>query len=84
MNEINAMSSSNSVADWDAVFKKGVRSKDGKYEGTVVGVSDEKVIFQHTPDKVVMLPKNKVETFDGNELILSVDSDEVRKHAISS
>jgi hypothetical protein len=32
------MSEPRAVVDWDAIFKKGVRAKDGKDVGIVVGV----------------------------------------------
>ena len=76
------MSQTRPVVDWDAIFKKGVRAKDGKDVGIVVGVSDQNVIIQKGVTKEVFLPKENVEGFDGNEVFLSVTSEELKKHEI--
>ena len=76
------MSQTRPVVDWDAIFKKGVRAKDGKDVGIVVGVSDQNVIIQKGVTKEVFLPKENVEGFDGNEVLLSVTSEELKKHEI--
>ena len=76
------MSQTRPVVDWDAIFKKGVRAKDGKDVGIVVGVSDQNVIIQKGVTKEAFLPKENIEGFDGNEVFLSVTSEELKKHEI--
>ena len=76
------MSQPSTVVDWDAIFKKGVRAKDGKDAGIVVGVSDQNIIIQKGVTREVILPKENVEGFDGNEVFLSVTSEELKRHEI--
>ena len=76
------MSQPRTVVDWDAIFKKGVRAKDGKDVGIVVGVSDQNIIIQKGVTREVILPKENVEGFDGNEVFLSVTSEELKRHEI--
>jgi hypothetical protein len=76
------MSEPTTVVDWDATFKKGVRAKDGKDVGIVVGVSDQNIIVQKGVTREVILPKENVEGFDGNEVFLNMPSEELRRHEI--
>lgn len=76
------MSEPTPVVDWDATFKKGVRSKDGRDVGIVVGVSDKCIFIQKGVTREVILPKEKVEGFDGNEVFLKVTSEELKRHEI--
>ena len=76
------MSKPTTVVDWDAIFKKGVRAKDGKDVGIVVGVSDQNIIVQKGVTREVILPKESVEGFDGNEVFLNMTSEELKRHEI--
>ena len=76
------MSESRAVVDWDAIFKKGVRAKDGKDVGIVVGVSDRNVIIRKVVTREVILPKENVEGFDGYEVFLNVTSEVLKRHEI--
>jgi len=76
------MSESRAVVDWDAIFKKGVRAKDRKDVGIVVGVSDRNVIIQKGVTREVILPKENVDGFDGHEVFLNVTSEELKRHEI--
>ena len=76
------MSESRAVVDWNAIFKKGVRTKDGKNAGIVVGVSDANIIIQKGVTREVILPKENVQGFDGHELFLNVTGEELKRHEI--
>ena len=76
------MSEPTAVVDWDAIFKKGVRTSDGKDAGIVVGVSDENIIIQKGVTKEVIISKKNVEGFDGHEVFLNITSDELKRHEI--
>jgi hypothetical protein len=68
------------VVDWDATFKKGVRTQDGQDAGIVVGVSSGYVIVQKGVTRELLIPKHKVEGFDGNELTLSIPKQDLKKY----
>jgi hypothetical protein len=55
------------MVDSDAMFKKGVRTKDGVGVGVVVKVHDDTIAIQNTPRKEYIIPKETVEGIDGNE-----------------
>ena len=74
------MSEPRTIVDWDAIFKKGVRAKDGKDVAIVVGISDQNVFIQKGVTREVTLPKEYVEGFDGNEVFLKVTSEELKRY----
>ena len=76
------MSKPRTVVDCDVIFKKGVRAKDGKDVGIVVGVSDRNVVIQKGVTREVILPKENVEGFDGHEVFLNVTSEELKRHEL--
>lgn len=66
------------VVDWDAPFKKGVRTKDGI--GVVVKVHGDTIAIQDTPRKEYIVPKDTVEGFDGNEVYLRLTKKQLEKY----
>lgn len=68
------------VSDWDAVFKKGVRSNDDVQVGTVVGTSQENVMIERGSRLIYDVPKAAVEGFDGNEILLKLSSNELARY----
>lgn len=68
------------VVDWDATFKKGVRTKDGMGVGIVVKVHSDTIAIQDTPRKEYIVPKDTVEGFDGNEVYLKLTKKELEKY----
>jgi hypothetical protein len=69
------------VADWDAVLKKGVKSIDDMQVGTVVGTSEDKVIFEGGSRNIFRVPKSEVQAFDGNEILLNLSKEDLNKYA---
>jgi hypothetical protein len=65
------------VPDWDAVFKKGARSKDDVYVGVVVGTPGESVVIERGSRLTYTIPKENVEGFDGNEVFLNLSNEEL-------
>jgi len=70
------------VVDWDALFKKGVRSKDGKDVGIVVGVSEGNLFVQKGVRREYVIPKNYVDGFDGAHVYLKVPEAELIQYEI--
>lgn len=68
------------VIDWDAVFKKGARSKDDVQVGTVVGTSQENVMIERGSRLIYDIPKDDVEGFDGNEILLKLSSEDLARY----
>lgn len=68
------------VIDWDAVFKKGARSKDDIQIGTVVGTSQENVTIERGSRLIYDIPKRDVQGFDGNEILLKLSSEDLARY----
>ena len=65
------------VVDWNAVFKKGAKSKDEVQVGTVVGTSDTSVLIERGSTTLYTIPKTSVSGFDGNEVFLNLSEQEL-------
>lgn len=76
------MTESSPVLDWDAIFQKAVRAREGEDIGVVVGVSNENIFVQKAPMKEIILSKKSVGSFDGDEVVLNITGEEARKHEI--
>ena len=68
------------VVDWNAIFKKGARSKDDVQVGTVVGTAGPNVSIEWGSRFIYEVPKKEVEGFDGNEILLRLSRDELSKY----
>ena len=68
------------VTDWNRIFKKGTRTKDGIDAGIVVGVSSWNLIIQKGVTRELIVPKEHVEGFDGNEVYLDIPSNELSRY----
>jgi len=68
------------MVDSDAMFKKGVRTKDGVGVGVVVKVHGDTIAIQNTPRKEYIIPKDTVEGIDGNEVYLRLTKKELEKY----
>lgn len=65
------------IPDWNAVFKKGARTKDDVQVGTVVGTSEENLLIENGSTVMYAVPKYAVEGFDGNKVLLKLTNDDL-------
>jgi hypothetical protein len=65
------------IANWDAVFKKGVRSNDDKQIGTIVGITGDNVVIERGSREIYAVPKTEVQGFDGNEVLLNLSKNDL-------
>ena len=66
-----------SIQDWGATFKKGARTKDDVQVGIVVGTSEENILIEQGSTVIYAVPKNNVEAFDGNEVLLKLNNEDM-------
>ena len=64
----------------DATLKTGVRSKDNRSAGIVVGIEYGKLTINSEGGRVIYeVPKSHVESFDGHEVFLNISFEELKK-----
>jgi hypothetical protein len=71
------------VVDWEAIVHKNVRSKDRADVGNVDAIeTDAIVIITEGARGEYRIPKSEVEGFDGAEVVLRPNIDELKKYKI--
>ena len=72
-----------SVYNWDAIIHKNVRSKDGQDAGNVDAIEGNTVVITSQGDrKEYNLPKSEIEGYNGSEVSLKVDFDDLEKFRV--
>lgn len=72
-----------SIIDWDSIVHKNVRSIDGEDAGNVDAVDAEKVVITTAGDrKEYVLPKDKIEGYNGAEVFLKINLGELEKYKV--
>jgi len=72
-----------SIADWDSIVHKNVRSKDFQDAGNVDAVNDNSVIITSQGDrKEYSLPKDQVEGYNGAEVFLKISLSELESYKV--
>lgn len=60
------------VLDWEATVHKNVRAADGTAVGNVGAVTDETLVVLRGPSREFIIPKSRVDGFDGAEVRLNI------------
>lgn len=72
-----------SVYNWDAIIHKNVRSKDGRDAGNVDAIEGNTVVITSQGDrKEYNIPKSQIEGYNGSEVSLKVDFDDMEKFKV--
>ena len=73
------------IDTWEKALNKGVRTKDGEPLGVVQREVDEAlVVVTSGMSDLYRVPKDKIDAFDGAELRLSVNLDELAPYREST
>ena len=71
------------IQDWDTILKKGARTTDSIAVGIVTAVNDENVIITSDGAKdEYNLPKNEIQSFNGQEVILNTNYDRLSQFKV--
>jgi hypothetical protein len=75
--------SEESIYNWDAIIHKNVRSKDGRDAGNVDAIEGNTVVITSQGDrKEYNIPKSQIEGYNGSEVSLKMDYDEMEKFKV--
>jgi hypothetical protein len=71
------------ILDWDTILKKGARTTDSIAVGIVTAVNDENVIITSEGARdEFSLPKNEIQSFNGQEVILNTSYDRLNQFKV--
>ena len=60
------------VANWEDIIHKNARTSDGGDAGNVIEVEQDTLTLERGPTAEYVIPKSKVDGFNGSEVSLSV------------
>ena len=71
------------IEDWDSILKKGARTADSVAIGIVTAVNDENVVITSDGAKEEFsLPKNEIQSYNGQEVILNTSYDRLSQYKV--
>jgi hypothetical protein len=71
------------ILDWDTILKKGTRTTDSISVGIVTAINDENVIITSEGARdEFSLPKNEIQSFNGQEVILNTSYDRLNQFKV--
>ena len=67
------------------ISKKGVILSDRQVVGNIIGERDDSIVVEKdgASENIYLVPKSKVEAYDGTQLILNVSDSELKKYDIN-
>jgi hypothetical protein len=71
------------IEDWDSILKKGARTADSVAIGIVTAVNDNNVVITSDGAKEEFsLPKNEIQSYNGQEVILNTSYDRLSQYKV--
>jgi len=67
------------IPNWEAIIHKNARTSDGGDAGNIVEVEEETLTLERGPTAEFIIPKSKVEGFNGSEVSLTLSLNELNK-----
>lgn len=71
---------SENIVNWDAIVHKNARTSDRADAGNVIEIEDNTITLERGPTLELVIPKDKVEGFDGSEVSLSISFKELGQY----
>jgi hypothetical protein len=69
-----------SVENWEAIAHKNARKADRVDAGNVIDVEEDTIVLERGPTAEYVIPKSKVEGFNGSEVSLNITYKELRQY----
>jgi hypothetical protein len=71
---------SEAVVNWEAIVHKNARTSDRGDAGTVIEIEEDTITLERGPTAEYVIPKSKVEGFDGSEVALAISFKELAQY----
>jgi RNase P/RNase MRP subunit p29 len=71
---------SDNIVNWEAIVHKNARTTDRGDAGNVIEIEENTITLERGPTTEFVIPKDKVEGFDGSEVILSIRYNELGQY----
>lgn len=71
---------SEAVVNWEATVYKNARTSDRGDAGNVIEIEEDTVTLERGPTAEYVIPKSKVEGFDGSEVVLAISFKELKQY----
>jgi hypothetical protein len=65
------------VPNWEAIIHKNARTSDGGDAGNVIEVEEDTLTLERGPTAEYIIPKSKVEGYNGSEVSLTLTLNEL-------
>ena len=63
---------SDNIVNWDAIVHKNARTSDRGDAGNIIEIGADTITLERGPTTEFVIPKDKVEGFDGSEVTLTI------------
>ena len=67
------------VPNWEAIINKNARTSDGGDAGNVIEIEEDTLTLERGPTAEYVIPKSKVEGYNGSEVSLTLTLNELNK-----
>ena len=71
---------SDNIVNWDAIVHKNARTSDRGDAGNVIEIEEDTITLERGPTVEFIIPKDKVEGFNGSEIALTLSYSELEQY----
>ena len=68
------------IPNWESIIHKNARTNDRADAGNVIDVEEDTIVLERGPTAEYVIPKSKVEGFNGSEVSLNITYKELRQY----
>lgn len=68
------------IENWEAIVHKNARTSDRGDAGNVIEIEENTITLERGPTTEYVIPKDKVEGFDGSEVTISISYAELAQY----
>jgi hypothetical protein len=76
--------SESAITDWDRIVHKGVRSKDNQDIGNVISIENDSITVHQGARHEYIISKSDVEGYNGSEVFLKSNYNDLRRQEIKT
>lgn len=68
------------IENWESIVHKNARTSDRGDAGNVIEIEESTITLERGPTTEYVIPKDRVEGFDGSEVTLSITYNELAQY----